>query len=206
MLPGTIEDTARQVEAVGRRALAVPADVSKEEDVEALAKRALTEFGRVDILINNAAIAAPGDFLEVPVGRWDLVFNVNVRGPYLCVRAFLPGMIERRSGCIINVSSYASHEEGTSGLAYSVSKAALERFTTGLAPHLTPSGVNVNCLQIERFVSSEGFVYLTPQADHSTWDTPEKVGDDLVWLVRREPSFTGQILTLTDIEKARAKV
>jgi NAD(P)-dependent dehydrogenase (short-subunit alcohol dehydrogenase family) len=204
VLPGTIEETAHQVEALGRRAFAIPADVSKEDEVEAMAARTLAEFGRVDILVNNAAVAAPGSFLEVPVRRWDLVFNVNVRGPYLCSRVFLPDMIERGSGCIINVSSYASHETGSWGLAYSVSKAALERLTTGLAPEVSSLGIVVNALQIERFVASEGFVYLTPDEDHSTWEQPETVGEAVVWMVSREPTFSGQVLTLGDIEKARA--
>jgi NAD(P)-dependent dehydrogenase (short-subunit alcohol dehydrogenase family) len=205
VLPGTIEDTARQVQALGRRAPAIPLDVSKEEEVEAVARRVLAEFGRVDILVNNAAIAVPGSFLEVPVRRWDLVMNVNLRGAYLCARAFLPSMIERRSGSIINVSSYASRTEGSWGLAYSVSKAAMNRFTTGLATEVAPLGIAVNALEIERFVSSEGFVYLTPGTDHSTWDKPETVGEALVWLASREPSFTGQIVSLADIDEARAK-
>ena len=205
VLPGTIEDTARRVRALGRRAPAIPLDVSKEDEVEAVARRVLGEFGRVDIMVNNAAIAAPGSFLEVPVRRWDLVLNVNLRGAYLCARAFLPSMIERRSGCIINVSSYAAHTEGSWGLAYSVSKAAMNRFTTGLATEVAPLGIAVNALEIERFVSSEGFVYLTPGADHSTWDKPETVGEALVWLASREPSFTGQIVSLDDIDEARAR-
>jgi NAD(P)-dependent dehydrogenase (short-subunit alcohol dehydrogenase family) len=204
VLPGTIEETARQVQALGRRAVAIPADVSKEEEVEAMARRVLAEFGRLDILVNNAAIATSGSFLEVPVRRWDLVLNVNLRGVYLCSRAFLPSMLERGSGSIINVSSYASHTDGSWGLAYSVSKAALERLTTGLAAELAPAGIAVNAIQIERFVSSEGFVYLSPGADYSTWDKPETVGEDLVWLASREPSFTGQILSLAAIEEARA--
>jgi NAD(P)-dependent dehydrogenase (short-subunit alcohol dehydrogenase family) len=204
VLPGTIEDAVRQVQALGRRSLAIPADVSKEDEVEAMAGRVLEEFGRLDILVNNAAIAAPGSFLEVPVRRWDLVMNVNVRGAYLCARAFLPGMIERGSGCIINVSSYASHVDGDWGLVYSVSKAAMNRMTTGLAAEMAPLGITVNALQIERHVTSEGFVYLSPGADFSTWDKPETVGEALLWLVSREPSFTGRIVTLDEIDEARA--
>jgi NAD(P)-dependent dehydrogenase (short-subunit alcohol dehydrogenase family) len=204
VLTGTIEETTRQVQAIGRRAAAIPVDVSKEEEVEAMARRVLAEFGRVDILVNNAAVAAPGSFLEVPLRRWDLVMNVNLRGVWLCTRAFLPGMIERGSGCIINVSSYASHEEGFWGLAYGVSKAALERFTTGLGAELSSSGIAVNALQIERYVSSEGFVYLTPDDDHESWEKPESVGEATVWLVSREPSFTGQVINLATIDAARA--
>ncbi len=180
-------------------------NLAKDEEIEAMARRTLAEFGRIDILVNNAAVSAPGTFLNVPVKHWDLVMNVNVRGVYLCTRAFLPTMIEQRSGCIINVSSYASQAEGSWGLAYSVSKAALERITTGLAAEVQPHNIAVNALQIERFVASEGFVYLTPEADHSTWDKPELVGDATVWLISRDPTYTGQVVTLGDIERQRAQ-
>jgi NAD(P)-dependent dehydrogenase (short-subunit alcohol dehydrogenase family) len=81
----------------------------------------------------------------------------------------------------------------------------MNRLTTGLAAEVSPMGIAVNALEIERFVSSEGFVYLTPGADHSTWDKPETVGEALVWLASREPSFTGQIVGLDDIDEARAR-
>jgi citronellol/citronellal dehydrogenase len=204
-LPGTIDQTAREVEALGRRALAIPMNLAKDEEVEAMARRTLAEFGRIDILVNNAAISAPGSFLNVPLKHWDLVMNVNLRGVYLCTRAFLPTMMEQRSGCIINISSYASQAEGSWGLAYSVSKAALERLTTGLAAEVRPYDIAVNALQIERFVASEGFVYLTPDSDHSTWDKPEVVGEAVLWLISHDPTYTGQVVTLGDFDRQRAQ-
>jgi len=204
-LPGTIDQTAREVEALGRRALAIPMNLAKDEEVEAMARRTLAEFGRIDILVNNAGISAPGSILDVPVRHWDLVMNVNLRGVYLCIRAFLPTMMEQRSGCIINISSYASWAKESWGLAYSVSKAALERLTTGLAGELQPYNIAINALQIERFVASEGFVYLAPDADHSTWDKPEVAGEAVVWLVSHDPTYTGHVVTLGDIDRQRAQ-
>ncbi len=204
-IPGTIDQTAREVEALGRRALAIPMNLAKDEEIEAMARRTLAEFGRIDILVNNAAVSAPGSLLDVPLKHWDLVMNVNVRGVYLCTRAFLPTMIDQRSGCIINISSYASQTEGNWGLAYSVSKAALERLTTGLAAEVRSYDIAVNALQIERFVASEGFVYLTPGTDHSTWDKPEVSGEAVLWLIRHDPTYTGQVVTLGDIDSQRAQ-
>jgi NAD(P)-dependent dehydrogenase (short-subunit alcohol dehydrogenase family) len=204
-LPGTIDQTAREVEALGRRALAIPMNLAKDEEVEAMARRTLAEFGRIDILVNNAGISAPGSILDVPVRHWDLVMNVNLRGVYLCIRAFLPTMMEQRSGYIINISSYASWAKESWGLAYSVSKAALERLTTGLAGELQPYNIAINALQIERFVASEGFVYLAPDADHSTWDKPEVAGEAVVWLVSHDPTYTGHVVTLGDIDRQRAQ-
>jgi NAD(P)-dependent dehydrogenase (short-subunit alcohol dehydrogenase family) len=206
-LPGTIDETARQVAALGRRALAIRMNLAEDEEVEAMARRTLEEFGRVDILVNNAGIAAPGSFLEVPVKRWDLVMNVNLRGAYHCILAFLPTMMDQKSGRIVNVSSYASGAlelDKLLGLAYPVSKAGLERLTVDLAADLAPHNIAVNALQIERFVATEGFVYQAPDADHSTWDKPETVGEAALWLIQRDASFTGHIITLGDIERARA--
>lgn len=204
-LPGTIDQTAREVEALGRRALAIPMNLARGEEIEAMARRTLAEFGRIDILVNNAAVSAPGSFLDVPPKHWDLVMNVNVRGVYLCTRAFLPTMIDQRSGSIINISSYASRVVGNWGLAYAVSKAALERLTTGLAAEVQPYNVVVNALQIERFVASEGFVYLTPGTNHSTWDDPKVVGEAVLWLIGHDPTYTGQVVTLGDIDRERAQ-
>jgi len=204
-LPGTIDQAAREVEALGRRALAIPMNLAREEEIEAMAHRTLAEFGRIDILVNNAAVSAPGSFLDVPPRHWDLVMNVNVRGVYLCTKAFLPTMVDQRSGCIINISSYASQVVGDWGLAYSVSKAALERMTTGLAAELRSYDIAVNALQIERFVASEGFVYLTPGANHSTWDDPAVVGEAVLWMIRHDPTYTGQVVTLGDIDQQRAQ-
>src|SRR3972149_1895917 len=92
-LPGTIEQTAREVEATGRRALAVATDVTVEAQVQALAQRTLAEFGRIDILVNNAGISYPAPFSQTPLKRWDLVMNVNLRGPGMCTQAFLPRLL-----------------------------------------------------------------------------------------------------------------
>jgi citronellol/citronellal dehydrogenase len=204
-IPGTIDQTAQEVETLGRRALAIPMNLAKDEEVETMVHRTLTEFGRIDILINNAAVSAPGSFLDVPLKHWDLVMNVNLRGVYLCIRGFLHTMMEQRAGSIINISSYASQAEGSWGLAYSVSKAALERLTTGLAAEVEPYNIAINALQIERFVASEGFLYLTPGTNHSTWDKPEVVGEAALWLISRDPSYTGQVVTLGDIDRQRAQ-
>ncbi|MCP4647158.1 MAG: SDR family NAD(P)-dependent oxidoreductase, partial [bacterium] len=104
-LPGTIYTTAKLVEEAGRRALPVKVDVSSEEDVEEMVKKTIDEFGRVDVMVHNAAVAYWKKLWEIPVKVWDRVISVNLRGAFLCARAVIPHMIEQKSGSIINLSS-----------------------------------------------------------------------------------------------------
>ncbi|MFQ5668179.1 MAG: SDR family NAD(P)-dependent oxidoreductase, partial [Candidatus Binatia bacterium] len=205
-LPGTIEETAQQVQALGRRAVAVRCDISHEEQVEALLKRTLAEFGRIDILINNAAVNYSAPFAATPMKRWDLVLNVNLRGTVLCTKAYLPKMLMQRSGRIINVSSGAATDAQATVdfgvLAYSVSKAAVETFTQGLALELRPHAIAVNCLRIEMGIASEGPVSLNPDIDYSTWEKPRAAAEALLWLAARERSYTGHVATIAAVRQA----
>ncbi|MBI1886520.1 MAG: SDR family NAD(P)-dependent oxidoreductase [Chloroflexi bacterium] len=204
-LPGTIEDTARQVEALGRRALAVPTDVTNDEQVEAMASRVLDEFGRVDIVVNNAGISFPAPLAETPIRRWDLVLGVNLRGTVLCTKAFLPKMLEQKSGHIINVSSGLAEVLMPGMLSYSVSKIAIEKLTEGLGLELQPHGIAVNCLRIEMSIATEGWTYRNPDIDYSDWEKPDAAADCVVWLATRDPSLTGRTLTIAEIrEQMRA--
>lgn len=205
-LPGTIEETARQIEALGRHALAVPCNISQEEQVEALAERTLADFGRIDILVNNAAVNYWAPFVETPTKRWDLVLNVNLRGTVLCTKAFLPPMLEQGSGRIINVSSGAATDvQATVELGiipYSVSKAAVEKLTEGLALELRPRDIAVNCLRIEMGIATEGARLMNPDIDYSGWEKPEAAAEAILWLATRELSYTGHIVTIAEVRDA----
>src|SRR2546430_1984697 len=131
-LPGTIDATVRDVEERGRRGLAIPVDLSRPGAPEAMVQHAADAFGRLDILVNNAAITFDGD-LALPMKRWDLVMEVNVRAPLLAMRAALPIMKRAGQGRILNISSAAAVLPIRGLLVYGVSKAALERLTTGAA-------------------------------------------------------------------------
>jgi len=143
-----LETLAREVEALGRRALVVPTDVREETSVRAMVERALETFGQIDILVNTAGITGPIEtpVQEVKVEEWDEVLAVNLRGTFLCVKHVLPTMLARRSGKIVNIA-------GTSGLrgyklraAYSSSKWAVRGFTRTVALEAGPYNVNVNCV------------------------------------------------------------
>ncbi len=204
-LPGTIEDTAREVESLGRRALAVPMDVSKEEQVAEMARRTLETFGRCDILVNNAGISFPAPFHQTPLKRWELVLGVNLRGPVMCMQAFLPHMMERKAGKIINVSSFLAEVLLPGMLSYSVSKIALETLTRGVAEEMKPYNVAVNALRIELNIATEGWTFLNPGMDFSGWEKPEAASEVTLWMAKQPPSWTGHVITIGEIRKLMAQ-
>ena len=204
-LPGTIEETARAVEAEGRRAIALQVDVTSEEQIAEMAKRTLDEFGKCDILVNNAGISMPSPFHETPVKRWDLVMNVNLRGPVMCMQAFLPSMVERKTGSIINVSSFLAEVKLPGMVSYSVSKIALEKLTDYAGDELREHNVAINALRIELMIASEGWMYRNPNTDFSTWEKPEAASEATLWIATRDPSYTGNVVTIGEIREDMAK-
>ena len=198
LLPGTIGETADQVTALGRRALAVQCDVTKEEQVQSLVRDALDAFGRVDILVNNAGVGFIVPVAEMPIKRWDLVLAVNLRGTVLCSQAVLPSMTERGSGVIINISSMLARRSVPGWAAYSASKAAVESFTVSLAEEVRGHDIAVNCLLPAATVDTEGLSYLTGagERDKVDWATTESMERAVVYLAGLGvETFTGQVVT-----------
>jgi len=197
-LPGTIDETVRHVEAAGRRGLAIPTNLASEADVERMVGRVIEHFGRVDVLINNAAITFPGD-LQLPMKRWDLIMAVNLRAAVQATQLVAPGMIERRRGAIVNVSSASAHQPFPGLMTYGMSKAALERMVIDVAGQLRPFGIAVNIFRIDVPVASEGFVANLPDIDHSDWEPTEVPAEGIVWMLRQPPEFTGQALGMIEL-------
>jgi citronellol/citronellal dehydrogenase len=198
-LPGTIYKTAHAIRALGGKALAIRTDVTKEDEVIELAERTLKEFGVIDILVNNAGIDFPGNVLDVPIKRWDLIMAVNLRGTFLCTKAVLPTMVKRRSGSIINLSSVAGTRLILLDLAYGVSKAAIERFTFGLAEELKEYNIAVNAL-CPSITDTEGVALWMPSEDKSGWQKPEMWGRYAIFLATKDTvSLTGRVLSAEEL-------
>ncbi len=205
-LPGTIHKTADEIRALGRYGLAIKTDITKEESVEELARRTLLEFGAIDILVNNAGINFPGKVLDIPVKRWDLVIAVNLRGTFLCTKAVLPTMVKRRSGSIINLSSVVGTRMIMFDVAYGVAKAAIERFTHGLAEELKEYNIAVNAL-CPSLTDTEGFGQWMPGVDRSGWQRPEMWGQYAVFLANQDASsLTGRVLSAEELAELGADV
>jgi 3-oxoacyl-[acyl-carrier protein] reductase len=138
----------KQIVSTGGRAITVQADVTRASDVEALVRRAAEEFGPVDVLINNAgSLIQRLRILELTEERWDEVMDLNLKSAFLCSKAVVPSMMERKTGAIVNLSSIAGRNGGALGsIHYSTAKGGLITFTKGLAKELAPFGVRVNAV------------------------------------------------------------
>jgi NAD(P)-dependent dehydrogenase (short-subunit alcohol dehydrogenase family) len=144
------EEVARAIAGLGRRSVAIEADIAHPEGVAALAQSAVDEFGRLDILVNNAAAIWGAPTLEFPLEGWDKVFDVNVRGLWLLTQAVARHMRDAGGGCIVNVSSISgmrgADEAAEPAIAYSASKGAVNALTRDLAVKLAPHGIRVNAI------------------------------------------------------------
>jgi NAD(P)-dependent dehydrogenase (short-subunit alcohol dehydrogenase family) len=188
-LSGTILDTADEIKAAGGQALAVKTNVMVEDEVQAMVQKVLNEWGRINILVNNAAVAAPGPFAETTTRRWNLVVGVNLLGTFLCTKAVLPAMMKQRGGSIINTSSGAADSRvyGVTGIAYGTAKAAIEHFTCSLAAELGPYNIAVNCYKPAQGVATEGYVFnLPPDFDKSRLIGPEKMVKAAIFLAQQD--------------------
>ena len=144
---GAAARAASELGAAGRRALAVPGDVTSASDVDRLMATATEQFGAVHILINNAGILRPTPVIDIEENEWDLVVNVNLKGTYLCSRAALPGMQKAGWGRIVNFSSTAGKNVSTVGGAhYTAAKAGILGFTRHLAKEVAGHGITVNAV------------------------------------------------------------
>jgi 2-deoxy-D-gluconate 3-dehydrogenase len=139
-------EVAHEVEGLGRRALALPTDVTDESAVERAAKTALSALGRIDILINNAGIARVSPLLSTSLADFRQLFDVNVVGMFLCARAFGAPMVAQRSGRIINVASVAGLGGENNLTGYCATKGAVIAFTRALSVEWARHQVTVNAL------------------------------------------------------------
>jgi len=142
-----LEKTAAEIQALGRRAVVALADVTSESQVSEMFDSAIQAFGRVDILVNNAGIAGPtAPVTNLSREDWDEVLAVNLTGAFLCARAVIPQMVERRSGKIINISSVAGKMAYALRSPYSASKWGMLGLSASLAQELGPHNIQVNAI------------------------------------------------------------
>lgn len=139
-------EVSNAIAALGRRGIAVQADVSKEEHIRTLVDETMRTYDRIDILVNNAGIATVAPIEEMPVAMWDEMMAVNLRSVFLCTRLVLPIMYRQNYGKIINTASQLAYK-GAPGLShYCAAKAAIITFTRSLSLEIGTRNVNANCV------------------------------------------------------------
>lgn len=212
-LPGTIHTVAREIEQAGSRALPVKLDVTKDEEIEAAVTKTLETFGRLDILINNAAIQIPGNVRTFQPRHLDLIYRVDLRAPIMCMRAAVDPIANAGGGHILNISSRAGvfpgpgpyNETQAANVRqtfYAMVKAGLERYSQALAMELQPEGIAVNVLSPEGRIATPGNKFFSNDRDNPDLEFEEAVdmGKAAVWICRQDPrSYTGHILFDTDV-------
>jgi citronellol/citronellal dehydrogenase len=202
-LPGTIHVTADAIKEAGGEAIAVRCDVAVPEDLEVLISSALTELGRVDSLINNAMSPTRGLFDETTVQMWDESMTANVRSLFLLTKLVVPPMRAQGGGSIVNVSSGGADHAAAPFMppgyvTYAVAKAAMERFTTGIAPELRPDGITMNALRPGAVKTELATREMGEDHDWRGWTTPDAVVPAAAFLVAQiGTDFTGRIVDST---------
>jgi NAD(P)-dependent dehydrogenase (short-subunit alcohol dehydrogenase family) len=199
-----LEDTAREIESFGGIVKTFKADVSVEEDTFMIAEETFKSFGRIDILVNNAALIyglVRKPFFEIDPKLWDKVMAVNVKGPWLCIKAVFPYMKQQGKGKIINISS-ETFFTGSHGFAhYVASKGGVIGLTRALAIELGPHNININAIA-PGFTDTEASRSIADVTKYDISRTPlgrlqqpEDLVGAVIFLASEESDFiTGQTL------------
>jgi len=141
-----LREVAAEIEALGRRALPVPTDVTGSDDTRELVRRTIDELGRVDILVNNAGVLRDAPIVEITDEEWNTVIDTNLRGAFNCIRAVGPHMIERGSGKVVTIASSFAFKPVRNLSTYCLTKAALVQLTRVVALEWAPHGIQVNAV------------------------------------------------------------
>ena len=201
-----LEDVAKEIEAGGRRALTVYADVSNKADVETMVHKTVESFGRVDAVVNNAGILIASDVEHLKEEHWDSVLDVNAKGTFLVVQAVLPFMKKQNYGRIVNIASIGGKHGAPEQAHYSASKAAVMGFTRVLAQEVGIFGITANCICPGIILTDMGRVNLDDIAVREAWQEktamrrigdPEDVVGPVAFLASDDAAFvTGQSLNV----------
>jgi citronellol/citronellal dehydrogenase len=187
-LEGSLQATIAEIADAGGEALAIAGDVSSYEECQRVVERTRAELGPIDVLVNNAALTYFLPIAEFPPEKWLKSFAVNMHAPFFMSRLVLPEMITRKSGAIVNISSGAAIGPGRGpyrssplrgGTLYGAEKAALERFTQGLAAEVFHDGISVTCVSPSGIVPTPGVMY------HKLLDRPDAPNAEPVELMAR---------------------
>lgn len=201
-----LNKVAQEITGMGRRAEVFPADVSDKAAVDAMAGDVLAVFGGIDAIVNNAGILIAGEVDGLPETTWDMVMDVNAKGSFMVIQAFLPAMKARGYGRIVNIASIGGKHGAPEQAHYSASKAAVMGFSRVLAQEVGPLGITVNCVCPGIILTDMGRVNLEDPAIRAAWQAktamarignPEDVVGTVAFFASDDSAFvTGQTLNV----------
>jgi NAD(P)-dependent dehydrogenase (short-subunit alcohol dehydrogenase family) len=169
----TAERTASEVRDLGRRALVARTDVTSRKELAAMVEQTRAEFGRIDVLVNNAGIYRAAATLDVTEEHWDAIMNINAKAVFFATQAVLPTMIAQKRGIIVNLASMAGKIGSRTNLPYNASKAAVISMTKSLALAHAADGIRVNCV-CPGFVETDMWTSLAHQQGAMLNQSPEE--------------------------------
>lgn len=192
-----------EIVSTGGQAIAIGCDVSDEVQVKNMIKKIEQEFSPVDILINNAGISETKLFTDIETGMWERIFDVNVKGTYLCSKYVVPGMISRKKGKIINISSIFGLVGGSCEVHYSAAKGAIIAFTKALAKEEAPSNIQVNAVapgaiytDMLAGLDDDSLQIVIDETPSGRLGKPEDIAETVLFLASERADFiTGQVIS-----------
>jgi citronellol/citronellal dehydrogenase len=208
-LPGTIGETAAAVTDVGRRALALKLDLSRDDEIDAVVDRTVREFGRIDILVNNAVIVGPRrKFIGGDADFLDLAYRVNVRGPYRLAQRVGSVMVGQGGGTIVNITSGAARHPreplavGVDAMdpSYGITKAGLDRITTAYASELKRHNIAIVSVAPGLVITERiRQAAIRSNVDFGRAESPEVIATAVSTICQDAMRYTGQILSARDV-------
>ncbi|MBY8858003.1 SDR family NAD(P)-dependent oxidoreductase [Nocardia sp. CA2R105] len=198
--PGTLDDVVERIRASGGTAIAVPTDLADRGQVAEMVARTAAELGRLDVLVNNAAVTFVGD-LDIPLRRHDLVLAIDLDAPLQAIRHAASHLRASGEGRIVNVSSLAALKPVPGLMSYGIAKIGLERMTVDLARQFAAERIAVNCFRIDVPVASEGTVANMPDVDHTDWEPPAVAAEGIAWMLRQPVDYSGRLESMAHLAR-----
>lgn len=200
------QNVCDEIKKIGSDAIAIKCDVSKKSDVDAMVKKTIQKFKRIDILINNAGVVLMKPFVQMTEKDWDFVLDINLKGVFLCTNAVAKQMVKQKGGKIISIASIAGEVGFMNTSAYCASKAGIINLTRELAMELSPHNINVNVvapgviatkMTEDMLKDKKTKEFLLANTPLGRVGNPEEIGKAVIFLASNDSNFiTGHTLVV----------